>query len=142
MYDIFIHAHSGIRYLVLITVIITLVYSLIQRKSETKNVKLYLFSLVLIHIQFLVGLTLYFLSPKVVVDPSMFKSSFLRFYTVEHALMMFIAVILFTVGFSAFKKEKNSQLAYKKVFRYYAIAFIIMLLSIPWPFYPYGTQWI
>ena len=99
--------------------------------------KLSLFTLIATHLQAILGLALYFISAKVQFSGSTMSSSVLRFFTVEHVVMMLIAVILITMG-NRHAKTGNA----KKVFWFMFIALIIILAAIPWPFRAgLGGQW-
>ena len=81
------------------------------------------------HLQAVLGLGLYFMSTKVDFSSTTMSSPVHRFFTMEHTLMMLIAIILITVGYGHAKKANA-----KKVFTYYLIALIVILIAIPWPF--------
>jgi uncharacterized membrane protein YadS len=144
MYNILLHSHSGFRYLILILVFASLISSYTNSKRQSKNKGnglIYRFTVILIHIQFLVGVSLFFISPKVNFDPNTFSSHLIRFFTIEHTIMMLLAIILFTVGNSKFKRETDAKKAHRKILIYFTLGFLIMMLSIPWPAYNLGTQW-
>lgn len=139
-YNILLHAHSGLRWLVLIALIAALYQTFVRRGTsgsimETKSV---LYTFILTHLQLLVGLILYFISPKVVFGGDTMSNSLYRFYTVEHLLGMIIAIALITLGYV---KAKKTERPFNKVFTYYMIALIIILISIPWPFRELGAGW-
>lgn len=146
MYNFLNHAHSGWRWIVFLTLIIAIVHALINWRSgkmyNFKDRKPALFALIASHIQLIVGLVLYFVSPKVQFGSETMSNTMLRFYTVEHALIMIISIVLITVGFSKAKKQLDTNKAYKTVFWYYLIAFILILSRTPFPFQDYGvTGW-
>ncbi len=138
MLNIITSAHSGLRYILLILLILAIVDSY-SKKSEVSFEKrgLALGTLIITHIQVLLGFILYFISPKVQFVSEMMKDSVLRFYGVEHITGMLIAVILITIGFSKAKKK-----GYKSIFVYYLAALILILVSIPWPFRILDGSWI
>lgn len=133
MYQGLLHAHSGLRWIVLILIIITVINAI--RAMNGNNVfnendkKLSLFALISTHLQAVLGLVLYFMSPKVQFSESTMSNSMLRFFTMEHTLMMLIAIILVTIG-NRMAKTGNA----KRTFWYYFIALVIILAAIPWPF--------
>ncbi len=141
MYEILKHTHSGLRWIVLALLIFTIVKAFSNRKAGTpmksEDKKLPLFTLIGVHIQLILGLILYFISPYVVFAAETMKDSVRRFYTVEHISLMLIAIILITVGYSKAKKSES----WKPVFTYYLIGLILILLSIPWPFRIAGAGW-
>lgn len=134
-----VHAHSGLRYLVLGLLIaaIGLAYSNWQ-KNETADSKIYSFALISCHIQLLIGFILYFISPK--VDFSMMGDKMYRFYSVEHVLMMVIAIILVTVGRVRSRKVEGGA-KHRTILYFYGMALILILASIPWPFRNLGAGW-
>jgi len=103
-------------------------------KADISVKTISLFTLILAHIQLLIGLVLYFISPKVVFDASRMKDSILRFYLVEHISLMIIAIIILTIGYSKSKQYFTIAKGAKKAFYYYLISLVLILVSIPWPF--------
>ena len=104
--------------------------------------KLSIFTIVAIDLQFLLGVLLYFLSPYVqsfMGDPGgSMANSVVRFWGVEHALGMLVAVILAHVGRMAIKKADSPKKAHRRAAIYFGIALLLMLGTIPWPAMPYG----
>lgn len=143
--EILKHAHSGIRWILLFLLIAAIGKAYSQWKNNgsftNKDRSLPLFTLILTHIQVLLGLGLYFMSGYVQFSASTMKETILRFYTVEHISMMLIAAVLITVGFSKAKKKENGADAWKSVFTFYLIALILIFLAIPWPFRNLGAGW-
>ncbi|MDQ2863581.1 MAG: hypothetical protein M3R50_08040 [Bacteroidota bacterium] len=88
-------------------------------------------------IQLLVGLALYFSGEwferlKHLGDNM--KDPTLRFFTMEHEVMMIIAWILVHVGRVAVKKAFTSKAKYKKSLIFFGIALLLILIAMPWPF--------
>ncbi len=145
-YNIIKNSHSGFRWIVLIMLITIVVNSLIKwiKKSDFKkgDEKLTTFSTMAVHIQLLLGIILYFISPKVIFSAETMKNDILRFFTVEHSVMMLIAITIITIGSISVKKATNSPVKFKRAFLYFGTGLLIILLMIPWPFESYGTGWI
>jgi uncharacterized membrane protein len=137
MYTGLLHAHSGLRYIVIILLVAVIVQSFLgwtrQRKFSSIHKKLTVTSMSLLHIQFLIGVALFFLSPKVIFDPELFGGAIIRFFTLEHPLLMLIAIILITVGQIRSKAFTNYK-SHKRIFWANLIGFILIMVSIPWPF--------
>lgn len=133
MQSALLHSHSGLRWILLILLIMTIASVFGKRSGKVAftdgDRKLSLFTLISAHLQALLGLILYFFSQKVDFSSTTMSSPVHRFFTVEHALMMLIAVILITIGYGKAKKANA-----RGVFMYYLIALIVILLAIPWPF--------
>ena len=145
MYSGLVHAHSGLRWLVLLFLIIALVKGVsgwMNNKAYTEgDRKMALFALIFTHVQLLLGLWLYFISPKVSFEEGFMKMPMLRFFSVEHMSMMLIAIILITIGYSTAKRAATGLAKHKKIAIFYGLGLLIMLLSIPWPFRGLGAGW-
>lgn len=132
--------HSYVAYLALIVLIIAAVNALMKyfSKAEFKDSdrKLSLFGLIFTHIQLLVGLILYFVSPNVKVFTmsmgEIMKDSNLRLYAIEHPFINIVAVILITIGFSKHKKATTSTGKFKSIAILYTIGLLLILSRIPW----------
>lgn len=141
MYEILKHTHSGLRWLVLLFIVVAIVNALMKmgtKKEYTKADKMpVLLGLIFTHLQLIIGLVLYFISQKFSFANGMgalMKDSASRFYGVEHITVMILAIILITIGYS---KSKRQELASKKhltVLIFYGIGLLLILISIPWPF--------
>ncbi|MDX1627247.1 MAG: cytochrome B [Fulvivirga sp.] len=144
MYNILQHAHSGLRWLVLIALLIAIFNAFAKRRSQafTKKDKMIgLFALIFTHIQLLTGLVLYFISPLVQFSEGTMKNSVLRFYTVEHISLMLVAIALITIGYSKSKKATADRKKFGNILTFYLIGLILILISIPWPFRELGAGW-
>ena len=106
MYTPILNLHHYLAYAVLIFVTLFTFYSLWRwltgREYPTRDKLLGLITMLATHIQFTLGLVLYFLSPTVQqafkdFGPAM-KSSNLRLYVLEHPLVMLSAVVFLTVA--------------------------------------------
>ena len=89
-----------------------------------------------LHLQILVGIGLYMASDMVsgfLEQDGFMKNSGMRFWVVEHLVAMLIAAVLFTIGYSKFKKAEDVNKKYKLAKIFFTIAFIIIIFSIPWP---------
>ena len=62
------------------------------------------------------------------------KEPMLRFFTMEHGLMMIIAWVLVHAGRISVKKAVTPEAKFKKTLIYFGIALLLILLAIPWPF--------
>jgi heme A synthase len=129
------------RWLVLIVIVLAVVFAFIgwlkkqewNKKDNTTGLILTIF----MDIQFLVGIILYaFVSPLTKAAFSDFgaamKNSALRFYAVEHILLMVIALVLVHIGRSKSKKAVAPWKKHRVAAIYYGIALVLILLGIPW----------
>lgn len=141
MYNILVHAHSGLRYVVLLLLIAAIVDGYRRSQAGSQKNQLALFALIFTHLQLVLGLILYFISPKVQFAAGVMKDSVLRFYTVEHISVMLIAIILITIGYSRGKKLLPAAEGYRRTAFFYLIGLVLILISIPWPFRNLGAGW-
>jgi hypothetical protein len=147
MYTGLNHLHSALRWVLLVLTIVTIAKAYIgwkQKKSyELSDNKLSLFTLIGFHTQLLIGLGLYFVSPTVQLAMAdmgaAMKEPVLRFFAVEHFILMILAVIIVTVGRITSKKMKEDWQKHKRVFVFYLIALLLVLVAIPWPFREVGA---
>ena len=138
MYSGLQHAHSGLAYLLLAALIFAIIYNLIgfmgNKPFTEGNRKIALIGLISAHIQLLIGLVLYFISPNGLSNFSgaNMKDPTARLYMLEHPLMMILAIILITVGYSKAKKLQDSNQKYKKILIFFTLGLILILSRIPW----------
>ena len=131
--------HSILRWIILPLLLLSIIFAYKNKKSSSLNNKIiYLLTLIFTHTQMLLGFILYYKSDLVQFKSETMSNKIFRFFTVEHSLGMIIAIILITIGYSKFKKEKN----HNKILVYYLIATILILVSIPWVFRNLATSWI
>jgi hypothetical protein len=132
MYKILLGLHSGIRYIVIVLFALALIMALVGlfgRKPYTQtNRKVNLFAMISAHIQLLTGLILYFFSPNVMFRNmgAAMKDSMVRYWTVEHLVMMIFAVVLITIGHSRSKKLADAFNKHRTI----SLALLVILLAI------------
>lgn len=136
-YQILQHLHSVNRWVVLVLLLLTIITAFqgwFGKKAYTEgDRKKALFTLIFTHVQLILGLILYFISPHVKNGGGM-KDSFWRFYAVEHLALMVIAIILITAGYALAKRKATDLAKFKTTAIYYVIALLLILAGIPWPF--------
>jgi hypothetical protein len=98
-----------------------------------KDRKLALFTMVIAHVQLLIGFSLYFMRGWHDLIGEM-GDAFIRFRALEHPLGMLIAIILITMGYGRVKRGENDAAKFKAVKVFFGLALVIILISIPWPF--------
>jgi uncharacterized membrane protein YozB (DUF420 family) len=145
MYNALLHAHSGLRWVALI-LLVTAIFNAVKGKSSGEYLKKHkminLFAMILLHTQLLIGLVMYFQSPKVQFSQGWMKDPMLRFYGMEHLLMMVIAIVLVTIGRKKAEKADAPIVKHQKIVVWYTIGLIVILAAIPWPFRAaLGGQW-
>jgi hypothetical protein len=144
MYSILLSLHSVTRWLVLLILLVSLLYSWkrYQRKVPftSKGETLRLWTVIISHIQASLGLILYFMSPIVTYFLFHFSEAVhereLRFFGMEHITVMISAVVVITIGSAKVKREPNDVLKHKKMLIWFGIGLFLILTSIPWSFSP------
>ena len=126
-----IHAHSGIRWIILFLLLVTVVRAFLNRNNSEfgMQAKLGLFTMISMHIQLTIGLAL-LMSGRV----AEMTESLSRFFLMEHTTMMSIAIVLSTLGHSLSKRAKTVQAKYKKQLVFFGLSLLFVLAAIPWPF--------
>ncbi len=140
MYNTVLTIHSYWAYVVLIVLsiaVINAIYKSVSGKEyEAKDFRISLFTLIVSHIQLLIGFVLYFVSPRFdlwgELGGEVMSNSLARLYLVEHPLVNIIAVALITIGYSKHKKKLTSQSKLKIIAIFYTIALALFLSRIPW----------
>ncbi len=140
MYSVVQFVHSYWAYLVVIVLVVATFNALAKffgkKEYGGRDMSLALFTLITMHIQLLIGLVLWFISPNgleaIKVNGMGGLSSASRQLAVEHPTLMIIAVVLVTVGYSKHKKQRLSTPKFKKIAIFYTLALITVLAIIPW----------
>jgi len=60
------------------------------------------------------------------------KDAATRLLAVEHPIMMILAIVFITMGWSKHKKQVKSESKFKKFAVFYGLALLIILSRIPW----------
>lgn len=147
-YTILLILHSLLRWFVLISLVYTIYraykgwfsnLSFTNRDDKIRNV-----TVIIAHIQLLVGLALYAVSP---IIHNLFgnfgeavQESAVRFYGMEHSIMMIIAIVLITIGSAKAKRITEDTKKFRVLATWFTIALVIILISIPWPFSPIDAR--
>lgn len=140
MYSILQMIHSYWAYLVLTMIIIASFNALAKyfgsKEFQAIDFRISLFTLIVFHIQLLIGLALYFVSPngfKNISDNGMSGlSSFARLLAVEHPFVGILAVVFITIGYSKHKKKLTSKPKFKVLAIFYTLGLLLVLSRIPW----------
>ena len=138
MYTGLQHLHSYLAYFVLLGLIVSFINALSgwlqNRRFQDKDRKRSLLGLIPMHLQWVIGVVLYFVSPLGAANASgaAMKDANSRLYILEHPLTMIIAVVLITIGYSRAKRLKNDNARFKSVALFYGIGLLLVLSRIPW----------
>lgn len=141
MYTGFLHLHDGLRWLILVVFLVTLVKYFAgwlggQSWKKSDNI-LGIVLTSLMDLQLLAGLALYFFfSPVIKIALSDFRGAMkdpdLRFYAIEHLSLMLIAVVLVHIGRAKSKKAVFNADKFKAGAIYFLFALLVIMAAIPW----------
>jgi predicted acyltransferase len=139
MYTGLQHLHSGIAYLSLLSLIIVIVLMLVGaltgRAFTEKDRKIAMIAFIFAHVQLLVGLILYFVSPlgfSLLSSGEAMSDPVARLTALEHPLINIIAIIVISVGYIRAKKMTVSRSRFRSIYMMYAIGLLLILSRIPW----------
>jgi uncharacterized membrane protein (UPF0182 family) len=136
------HLHNFLRWVVLLFGLLVILRSMRGMRGDKEftggDRKMALMLLITVDVQLLLGLALYYLKGWLDVLTSgadIMANKVNRFFTVEHSIGMLLAIILIHIAYS---KAKSSTISdtnkFRKLFWFTLIAFIIIIMTIPWPF--------
>lgn len=136
MYHFIQKFHSGWAYLALLLLVIAVINSLIgfsgKKEFTAKDRKIALFGLIATHIQLVLGLLLYFVSPLGSSLLGQMKDAAARLTSLEHPLTNIIAITLITIGWSKHKKADTNEGKFKSIAIFFLIGLLLILSRIPW----------
>ena len=130
--DFLLDAHSFLRYIILLLLVVVVLKSLAgwlgKKPFQKTDEKLALFLLISAHIQLLLGLALYFQSGW--VNFGNMKDKVFRYWTVEHITMMIIAIVLITIAKSSLKRLNTDESKFKRLTIFNGLALVIIIVAI------------
>ena len=138
MYIGFQHLHSTLAYAALLLLILSTAFAItgwIKSTAYAKRDKILgLLTMISVHLQLLIGIVLYLISPLGLKNLSgeTMGDSVSRLYAVEHPITMILGIILITIGYATAKRAPDDQIKHKRIAIYYGIGLLLILLRIPW----------
>lgn len=145
MNNILLHAHSGLRWIALLLLVVAIINAFISKGKNSyvkKDKMINLFAMIFLHIQLLIGSGLYFISENVKFPNGWMKIPLYRFFGMEHLLMMLLSVIIITIGRNKSETLTDAGAKHKKIAVWYTIGLLILIAGIPWPFRTaLGGEW-
>ena len=139
MNQVLLNVHSYLAYAALALLVLASINAILGLTSKKlftdKDLRISLFTMIICHIQLLVGLIVYFVSEKgfqaFAIEGAM-KNSDLRLTMLEHPLINIIALVLITIGWSKHKKEESNNGKFKKIAVFYTLGSVLILSRLPW----------
>ena len=140
MFQWVLQLHSYWTLLVFLTTIFVIIncsFSLVMKKKfQTFDLRLSLYALIFNHIQLIIVLILYFISPKL----SWWNNGFIsvinniehRLHLIEQPIANIMGVIILTLGWSLHKKSSESSKKFLRIGVFYLIGFISISSKFSW----------
>jgi len=131
MYTGLLHLHNLLRWVVLIALIFAII-KLVTKKDALKASKILLISA---HSTLVLGLYQYIFGDRglKLIQTAGMKVAMgehaTRFWAVEHAFSMILAITFITIGHIKYKKTGKTN----PTFIFFILALVLMLLMTPWP---------
>lgn len=143
MYTAFLTIHNLLRWVVLIAGLMTVIRAFAglsgNRAWQRADDQTGLIYTAAFDLQILVGLILFFaVSPITTRALSDFAAAMgntlMRYFTVEHSLLMLVAVVLAHVGRSLSRRAPTDRAKFRRAAIWFTLSLILTLVAIPWPF--------
>lgn len=138
-----VHAHSGLRWVVLALLLLAIVNGFLKSSKGTftsKDKLVAIMALAFTHIQVVIGFVLYFANGYYKLFSELSNST-ARLYALEHPLTMLLGAIAITIGYSKSKRKTEDNAKFKTIAIWYTIGLVLILSRIPWPFLVETAHW-
>ena len=141
MYEVILMLHSYLAYIVLAVLFFAVANALMgwfgnKLFTPQKDFRLSLFTLILSHMQLVVGLILFFVSANGFKAIQALGMGGLnapsRLLAVEHPFINIIAIVLITIGWSRHKKFIEGDKKFNSIAIFYGLGLDCFLSRIPW----------
>lgn len=140
-----LHLHNILRWIILILLLISIYKAYTGWKGNKAfspaDRKTWLFTMIAAHLTLVLGLYQvlagnigWFTHPPLMEGETVMSNKGLRFFLVEHPILMILAIVFITMASGMAKKPVSDTVKYQKAFRFFLIALLLILLGIPWPF--------
>jgi hypothetical protein len=144
MYSALLPLHSLLRWFVLLSLIFAIYRAycgwLFDKNYTVFDDRVRTIAAMFAHIQLVVGLWLYFVSPIVSYFLHNYKTAVhereIRFFGMEHITIMLTAIVLITIGSAKGRRKTEDKDKFKAMAIWFTIALLLILSSIPWSFSP------
>jgi hypothetical protein len=139
-----LHLHNLLRWVVVILAVITLLRSLNglngKKLFTDGDRKTTLFLMISADIQLLLGLALYFMRgwSQQLSTPGFMKNAVMRYWSMEHALGMIVAILLIHISYAAAKSGRPAVAKFRRIFVCVLLAVLVAVVVMPWPGRPEG----
>ncbi|MBL8857024.1 MAG: hypothetical protein JNL28_00765 [Planctomycetes bacterium] len=151
MYETALVIHNALRWVAILAVLLVFLRamggSMSSRKINSGDRFAGLFATIVVDVQFLLGLLLYLVwSPQTKTAMQDFgaamKNPELRFWAVEHAAVMILAVVFVHLGKIFARRATSDASKQRRTAVWFFLALVLMVLRTPWPGMEVARPWI
>lgn len=148
MNAVFVTLHSILRWLIVIAALFAIIRAAtglsFKRGWMALDNRASMWYTILLDLQILVGIILYFfLSPTTQIAFKNFSGAMsdavLRFFAIEHVLIMLIAVVVAHIGRAQVRKAADGPAKHRRSLIWTVISILLVLAAVPWPFLTPGA---
>ena len=148
MYSTLLTLHSLVRWLVLTSLLFAIYRAyhgwFTGRAFSRFDNSIRHWTATITHIQLMIGILLYIFSPIVNYFLRNYTEAVhqreIRFFGMEHSLMMLMAIVVITIGSAKAKRKKTDIEKFKVMAVWFTVGLLIILTSIPWAFSPLASR--
>jgi hypothetical protein len=135
-----LHLHNALRWVIVIAGLVAVVKAILNASANKPYQKtagsVFVAAL---HVELLIGLILYFgvsgVAAAFRADPGAgMKVASLRFFGMEHFILMLAAVVVATIGGAKARRAADEATKNKTARTFFLVAIVLLALGIPWPF--------
>jgi hypothetical protein len=137
-------AHSIVRWFVLVFGVVAVGYGLVgwlgKRTWSEGDARYGRWFSITVDIQALLGLVLYFTAGWFghMLESGVTRQ--LRFFAIEHLIMMLIALVLVHVGVISVRRAESDAGKHRRATIWFGLSLLVILMAIPWPWLEYGRD--
>jgi hypothetical protein len=147
MYNVILHLHSSLRWVVLLLLLIVVYRSLTagKRPFSSTDKKYGLFTMIVCDIMLLIGIYQWLAGNWGLSSmqnngmKDIMHNPTLRFFAIEHPIGMLVAIIMVHIGKAYAKKDLPDPVKHRRTLLFFGLALLIILVSLPWPFRAAGA---
>ena len=148
MYPTILALHSLVRWFVLVSLLYAIYRAykgwLSGKKFSLHDNSARYWAVTFSHIQLVLGVWLYFISPIIHYFLHNYRVAVhqreIRFFGMEHGIMMIAAVSILTTGSVKSKQKATDNEKFRTMAIWFSIALVIIFISIPWKFSPFTSR--
>lgn len=148
MFATLLALHSLVRWLVLTVLVLAIFRAYrgwrLQLRFTRFDNAVRIWVTTIAHVQLLLGLSLYCISPMVRYFLNYFSEAVhhreARFFGMEHIFMMLMGIIVLTIGSAKAKRREEDNASFKTMAIWFTIALLITISSVPWAFSPLTSR--